>query len=248
MSLFLYIILASVAASLVSFVGGVLAVFNEERIRRLTHYIISFAVGALLSVAVLDLIPEAAKLGSLEGILPYVLAGVLLFFIVEKFLFWYHCHEGECPVHTYSYLILWGDFLHNFIDGIIITLTFWADVRLGVLTTIAVILHEIPQEIGDFGILIHGGFSRTKALFYNFLSSLSVILGAVLTYWAGALLEPFLPVGIAITAGAFIYLAAVDLMPELHEATGVKHAIIQVVFMVLGSFLVILPGFLFGAY
>ncbi|MBI2122044.1 MAG: ZIP family metal transporter [Candidatus Sungbacteria bacterium] len=248
MSLFLYIFLASAAASLVSLVGGVLAVFNEEKVRHLSHYVISFAVGALLSVAVLDLIPEAAELGSLDGILPYVLAGVLLFFLVEKFLFWYHCHEGECPVHTYSYLILWGDFLHNFIDGIIIALTFLADVRLGALTTIAVILHEIPQEIGDFGILIHGGFSRTKALLYNFLSSISVIFGAVLMYVAGAILEPFLPVGIALTAGAFIYLAAVDLMPELHEATGVKHAILQIIFMALGSFLVILPGFLFGVH
>ncbi len=245
MSLLLSIFLASFAASLIAFVGGGLAIFNEEKIRRLTHYIVSFAIGALLSVAILDLIPEAAELGSLKGILPYVLAGILLFFVIEKFLFWYHCHEGECPVHTYSYLILFGDFLHNFIDGVIIAISFLVDMRLGILTTIAVILHEIPQEISDFGILVHGGFSRAKALIYNFLSATSVIFGAVLTYWAGAFFEPFLPFGIALTAGAFIYLAAVDLMPELHEATGFRHGVIQLALMVFGAVLVILPGFFF---
>ena len=130
-------------------------------------------------------------------------------------------------------------------DGIILALTFLVDLRLGLLTTVAVILHEIPQEIGDFGILIHGGFSRRKALWYNFLSAISVVIGAVLTYALGAVLEPFLPLGLALVAGAFIYLAAVDLMPELHETTGFSHALIQIVFIAMGALLVIAPDFIF---
>lgn len=238
------ILLSALAAALVSFVGGVLAIFNEEKVRRATHFIVSFAIGALFSVALLDLLPEAAQMSSLEKILPYVLGGVLLFFILEKFIFWYHCHDGTCPVHTYSYLILWGDFLHNFVDGIILALTFMADIRLGFLTTLAVILHEIPQEIGDFGILIHGGFSRARALWYNFLSATSVIVGAVITYVIGPILEPFLPFGLALTAGAFIYLAAVDLMPELHESARFSHSVIQIVFIIFGALLVIAPEFI----
>ena len=193
MTLLAAILLSSLAAALVSFVGGILAIFNEEKVRRATHFIVSFAIGALFSVALLDLIPEALEIGSTKLVMSFVLLGVLLFFLLEKFIFWYHCHDGQCPIHTYSYLILWGDFLHNFVDGIILALTFLVDLRLGLLTTVAVILHEIPQEIGDFGILIHGGFSRRKALWYNFLSAISVVIGAVLTYALGAVLEPFLP-------------------------------------------------------
>lgn len=244
MSLALTVFLASFAASLVSFVGGLLAIFSEEKMRRATHFIVSFAIGALFSVAFLDLIPEALEFSSVERIMPFVLLGILLFFLLEKFIFWYHCHDGQCPVHTYSYLILWGDFLHNFVDGIILALTFLVDIRLGLITTVAVILHEIPQEIGDFGILIHGGFSRRKALFYNFLSAISVILGALVTYSLGNVLEPLLPAGLALVAGAFIYLAAVDLMPELHEATSFTHTLIQILFIATGALLVIVPEFI----
>src|SRR3989339_2077374 len=245
MPLLLIIFLASLAASLISFVGGIVAIFNEEKVRRSTHFIVSFAIGALLSVSFLDLIPEAVEMSSARKAMPFVLLGVFIFFLLAKFIFWYHCHDGQCPVHTYSYLILWGDFLHNFVDGIILALTFLVDLRLGLLTTVAVILHEIPQEIGDFGILIHGGFSRRKALWYNFLSAISVVIGAVLTYALGAVLEPFLPLGLALVAGAFIYLAAVDLMPELHETTGFSHALIQIVFIAMGALLVIAPDFIF---
>ncbi|MEK7162605.1 MAG: ZIP family metal transporter [Patescibacteria group bacterium] len=238
------ILLSALAASLVSFVGGLFAIFSEEKVRKATHFIVSFAIGALMSVAFLDLIPEALEFSSAQKVMPFVLLGVLLFFLLEKFIFWYHCHDGQCPVHTYSYLILWGDFLHNFVDGIILALTFLVDLRLGLLTTVAVILHEIPQEIGDFGILIQGGFSRAKALWYNFLSATSVILGAILTYAFGSVLEPFLPLGLAMTAGAFIYLAAVDLMPELHESTRLSHTLVQILFILIGALLVIAPEFI----
>ncbi len=243
MSVFVAIVLASSLESIVSFAGASLAIFSEARIRRATHFVVSFAVGALLSVALLELIPEAVEMGSIEGVMPFVLGGVVLFFLLEKFLFWYHCHDGVCPVHTYSYLILWGDFLHNFIDGVIIALAFLVDMKLGALTTLAVVLHEIPQEISDFSILIHGGFSRTKALAYNFVVSLATIVGAVVTYFFGAALEPFLPFALAIVAGNFLYLASADLMPELHESTGFWHSTLQIFFIAAGAVLVIVPEF-----
>lgn len=245
MNIFFMIVLAALAESLVSFSGGILAFLSQEKIKKFAHFVVSFAVGALLGVALLELIPEAAEMASLEMIMPLVLFGILVFFVLEKFLFWYHCHDGRCPVHTYNYLILWGDFLHNFIDGAIIALTFLADVQLGILTTIAVIFHEIPQEIGDFGILLHGGFSRGKALFYNFIISLGTIAGALLAYVFGAYLQGYIPFTLAVIAGNFIYLAATDLMPELHEPnTKLYHSVVQIALIALGAVLVMLPEFL----
>jgi zinc and cadmium transporter len=246
MCLFLVILLASFLESLVSFVGATLVIFNQKRVRRAAHFIVSFAIGALLGAALLELIPEAIAMSSSDLVFPWVLVGMILFFTLEKFLFWYHCHDGTCAVHTYTYLILWGDFLHNFIDGIIIALAFLVDVRLGIITTVAVIFHEIPQEIGDFGILMHGGFSRRKALWYNFLSATSVMIGAVLTYFLGGILEPFLPYALALVAGNFIYLAATDLMPELHESTTFGHSVGQILLIIIGALLVIAPEFIFG--
>ena len=245
MPLIVTILIASIAESLVSFAGGALAIFNEEKIRKVVHFVVSFAVGALLAVSFLELIPEAINMSSVKSALSFVLVGIILFFVLEKFLFWYHCHGGECPVHIYTYLILWGDFLHNFIDGVMLTLAFLVDIKLGLLTAVAIIFHEIPQEIGDFGILVSGGLSRGRALFYNFLVALSVVAGALITYALGALLEPFLPIALALVAGNFIYLAATDLMPELHEPTGFLHGALQVLFIIIGALLVILPGFIF---
>lgn len=237
------ILIASFAESLISFVGGLLAIFGKEKIKRVIHFIVSFAVGAFLSAAFLELIPEAIKMNSADTVLHYVLGGMILFFILEKFLFWYHCHDGTCKVHTYTYLLLWGDFLHNFIDGVMITLAFMADIKLGIITSIAVIFHEIPQEVSDFTLLVHGGMKRSQALFYNFLVALSVVVGAVLTYSFGSWLKPFLPMALGLIAGNFIYLASTDLMPELHEPASLRHTFVQILFMILGAILVILPEF-----
>lgn len=252
MTLLVTILLASLAESLVSFSGGLLAFFNAEKIRRFSHFAVSFAIGALLSVSLLELIPEAAEKSSLGFIMPFVLGGMIFFFVVEKFLSWYHHHEGREKVHevrSYAYLILWGDFLHNFIDGVIIALTFMADFRLGLVTTLAVILHEIPQEIGDFGVLLHAGFSRWKALCYNFLVSLSTIFGAIIAIGLrGVLPEAFIPAALAVIAGNLIYLAASDLMPELQESVGVSHTLGQLALIILGAILVIAPEFILGGH
>ena len=254
MSILAYIIIATGLEASVSFIGRLFAIFNADQIKKTTHFVVSFAVGALLAVAFLDLIPEAVHLGreagiateGVTGIFFFVLFGMVLFFILEKFLFWYHCHdEGNCPVHTYTYLILWGDALHNLIDGVIIALAFLVDIRLGVVTTIAVVFHEIPQEMTDFSILLHGGMARRKALVYNFLVALPAVAGGILTYIFADSVASVLPYAIALAAGNFIYLAAVDLMPELHERTSLKHAFFQIMFLILGAFIVVLPGFFF---
>lgn len=254
MSILAYIIIATGLEAGVSLIGRLIAIFNADQIKKAAHFVVSFAVGALLAVAFLDLLPEAIHLGEeagiavegMTGIFFFVLFGVFLFFILEKFLFWYHCHDdGHCPVHTYTYLILWGDALHNLIDGVIIALAFLVDIRLGVVTTIAVLLHEIPQEMTDFSILLHGGMARRRALVYNFLVALPALCGGILTYIFADSIASILPYAIALAAGNFIYLAAVDLMPELHEQASLKHSFFQIAFLALGAFIVVLPGFFF---
>ena len=245
------IIIAALAESIASFSGAALAILNYDKVKRYTHYIISFAVGALLGVSFFELIPEALANNPAEEIMPIILVSIILFFALEQLLFWHHCHHEEHRDHqpehkAYGQLILWGDFLHNFIDGIIIALAFMASPTLGLMATIAIIFHEIPQEIADFGILIHSGFTKKQAFLFNFLVSLSTLAGALLTYLLGNLWVPLMPYALALVAGNFIYLAAVDLMPELHESTSLKHNILQLAFIILGVILVTLPGQLFG--
>ena len=182
--------LAGGAAAVAAFSGIAFAVFREECIKRVSHYLVSFAVGALLGVVFFDILPEAFEMAAPESVLPFVLFGIIFFFTLERLLFWYHCHEGSCPVHTVSYLVLWGDFLHNFVDGIVIALSFLVDSYLGVLTAAAVLLHEIPQEIGDFSVLIHAGMARGRALVLNFFVATSVLLGIGLHISLGPFLYP----------------------------------------------------------
>ena len=164
----------------------------------------------------------------------YVLIGFVLFFFIEKILHWRHCHKGKCSVHTFAYMNLFGDAIHNFIDGLIIAASFVTNTYLGVITTLAVALHEIPQEIGDFGILVYGGFSKTKALFFNFASGLIAVLGAVLTLSLGAKFTNFIPLLIPFTAGGFIYIASSDLIPELKKETKPLKSLLQFFGLLLG--------------
>ena len=163
----------------------------------------------------------------------FVILGIMVFFSIETFLYWRHCHEEECEVHAFAYVSLIGDTVHNFIDGMIIAATFVAGFELGFVTTLAVIFHEIPQEIGDFGVLIYGGFTRVKALTYNFIIAPTAILGAVVTYYVVylrsnyALLVPF-------AAGGFIYIAATDIMPELHKKSHADESVVQFLSILLG--------------
>jgi len=231
-------ILGSVTVvSLISFVGAVFIGLKESLLRRVLMAFVGFASGTLLGGAFIHLLPETLSQEGLKMDVTTtfysVIAGIVVFFAIEKFLHWRHCHEEVCPIHTFAYLNLIGDGVHNFIDGMIIAATFVARFDLGVTTTLAVISHEIPQEIGDFGVCIYGGFSKKKALTYNFISALTAILGAVVTYYLTylrsnyALLVPF-------AAGGFIYIAATDLMPELHKKSHAGESLIQLLSILFG--------------
>ncbi|MGB9714787.1 MAG: ZIP family metal transporter [bacterium] len=210
------ILLATLIVSIISLAGIFFIGMKTDSFENVIEQLVSFAVGGLLGGAFLHLLPEAMESGN-PSIFSYVLSGIIVFFLIEKLLHWRHCHKGQCETHTFTYLNLIGDGVHNFIDGMVIAASFAADIRLGLATTVAVVAHEIPQEIGDFGILVYGGFSKKKALMYNFLTALTSIAGAVIAYfsfnqiiWLKGFLIPF-------TAGGFIYIALVDMIPELHK-------------------------------
>ncbi len=233
MSTFILIILATFAVSLLSLVGIFFIGLKDERIENLLEHLVAFAVGGLLGGAFFHLLPQTLKENHPSGI-SFVLFGIILFFAIEKFFHWRHCHQDHCEVHTFTYMSLIGDGVHNFIDGMIIAAAFVADTKLGLVTTLAVAVHEIPQEIGDFAVLVYGGFSKTRALLYNLLSALTAVVGAVVAYvsfsqvlWLKAFLIPF-------TAGGFIYIALADLIPELHKRTRHGKLFTQLLFLTLG--------------
>jgi len=212
----LYILIAVFSVTLISLVGIFFIGLKNNVLERFLELFVSFAVGGLLGGAFFHLLPESVE-STGSSIFIYVLSGIITFFLIENFLHWRHCHKGQCDVHAFTYLNLIGDGVHNFIDGMIIAAAFVSDIKLGLATTLAVVVHEVPQEIGDFGILLYGGFSKRKALFYNFLSALIAVAGALIAYvsfkhllWLKDFLVPF-------TAGGFIYIALVDLIPELHK-------------------------------
>lgn len=227
-------VIATIVVSLLSFVGVLTLAWKEKFLNKIVLLLVGFSAGALIGGAFLHLIPEAYEKGLGESLFLYVILGFVAFFILEKFLFWRHCHKGKCPVHMFTYLNLIGDGVHNFIDGLVIAASFVVNIHLGFVTTLAVIAHEIPQELGDFGVLVYGGFTKAKALLYNFLSALTAILGAVVGFFLSSVLEEGIVFLLPITAGGFIYIAASDLMPELRKETEGTKALWPFIFFFLG--------------
>ncbi|MCJ7792665.1 MAG: ZIP family metal transporter [Candidatus Marinimicrobia bacterium] len=223
--------------SLLSFTGVLFLALQAEKLKKILLFLVSFAAGGLLGDAFLHLLPEAVEtMGfSLEVSLA-VLAGLLVFFVLEKFIAWRHCHiptSKEHP-HPLALMNLVGDGFHNFMDGMVIAASFLAGLPLGIATTLAVIFHEIPQEIGDFGVLLHGGFSKKKALFFNFLSALTALAGVLFTFFLGAKFTYLSQLLIPFTAGGFIYIAGSDLIPELHKETQLAKSLLQMLGLILG--------------
>ena len=219
--MFYQIILASLLGGILSLIGGVILLWREDFAKKISFYLVSFAAGALLGAAFFDLIPEALS-GAGEKALVSVLVGIFVIFFFERFLGWYHYHNGA-PHEHHSFTVqsvLLGDTLHNFIDGVAIALAFAVSTEVGIATTFAVFVHEIPQEMGDFGIFIKKGYKRIKILFFNLMTALATLVGAVVTYlflpWIS---ETVISYGLAITAGTFIYISTADLIPELREHT-----------------------------
>lgn len=239
MKIWIYSIGSVILVSLVSFIGVFTLSLKKERLERITLILVSFAVGGLFGDALIHLLPESFEtLGIRLTTSLYVVIGVLIFFILEKFVRWRHCHMPMSISHAHPVVTLniIGDSVHNLIDGMIIGASFSAGVPLGIATTLAVILHEIPQEIGDFGVLVHGGLSIKKALLFNFFSALTAIIGAVISLFIGQYLKDYVLILMPITAGGFLYIAGSDLIPELHHGCDVKisNAIGQFIAIVLG--------------
>ena len=226
-------ILASVTiVSLVSFIGLLFVGMKEGVLGRLLMVLVGFASGSMIGAAFFDLIPEAVEAGS--NVWVYIVTGIMFFFVMEKFLYWRHCHDENCQVHSFAYLNLIGDGVHNFVDGALIAGSFLISASLGFTTTLAVVFHEIPQELGDFGVLVYGGFARKRALTYNFLSAATAVVGALTTYVLSSQVQSLPALLVPFAAGGFIYVAATDLMPELHKRTQPRDSLVQLLTLLAG--------------
>ncbi|WP_020483824.1 ZIP family metal transporter [Methylomonas sp. MK1] len=254
--------------------GGVLSVLAaavflllpEHKQKHVLPHGISFAIGALLTGAFCGLIPHAFEevpVEDMSSLSATILAGILLFFVLEKLLVWRHCHSHACEAHgeeshdhqhhdhghshsvqpaghrPAGMFIILGDSIHNFVDGVLIGAAFLTDVQLGIVTSLAVAAHEIPQEVGDFAILLHSGYKRGEALLYNVLASLSTVVGGVLAYFSLGDLHQILPYFLTLAASSFIYIAVADLIPSLHQKTDIKTSLQQIGFILAGVVLIL---------
>ncbi|MCL4814059.1 MAG: ZIP family metal transporter [Vicinamibacteraceae bacterium] len=213
-----YILVFALLGSVASLVFAGLVLLLPDRVHRVVlPCLISYAIGTLLAAALLGLVPHALGHAPARGVMATLLGGVLVFFVLEGLLLLRHCHEVDCPKHgTAGPLILVGDALHNLVDGVVITAAFLASIPLGITTSLAIIAHEIPQETGDFAILLHGGYTRGQAFAYNLLSSLSTLVGALGAFWLRGPIESALPYVMALAAASFLYIAMADLIPMVH--------------------------------
>ena len=235
---FLYALISVIAVSLMSLIGIITLSLNSKRLNKIVLYFVSFSVGALLGDVFIHLLPEIVeKNGFGINISMYILLGILISFVMEKIIHWRHCHHPTTKEHPHPFAVmnLIGDFIHNFIDGLIIGASYIVSIPVGIATTIAVVLHEIPQEIGDFGILLHGGFSKSKALFLNFVTALSAVLGAIISFLLASRVEGSLIFLIPFAAGNFLYIAGSDLIPELNKSEFTTwKSILQLLTIILG--------------
>lgn len=237
MDIWIYSLISVLLVSLISLIGVFTLTLAKERLEKILILLVSFAAGGLFGDAFFHLIPESfERLGVNLSTSFYIALGILTFFVLEKFLRWRHCHilGSKEHLHPVVAINLVGDALHNLVDGMIIGASFFVSIPIGITTTLAVILHEIPQEIGDFGILVHGGLSIKKALVFNFLSSLIAILGVIFSLLIGAHFEYYALLLMPATAGGFIYIAGSDLVPELQHEVKVKTSLAQAFLLMLG--------------
>jgi len=235
MNILFWIILATVVDGLTGLIGVFSLWIKDKLLNKLLMILVAFSAGALLSGAFFHLLAES--LASLPAMLvfAYMMIGFIIFFIVERFLHWHHCHKGEkCAVHPVSYLVLIGDGIHNLIDGIIIGASFLVSVHFGIITTMLILAHEIPQELGNFAVLVYSGFGKTKALLYNFLAQLTCVVGGVVGFFLSSKVQGVIPFILPFAAGGFIYIAASDLVPELHKEPKLKKLLLSFAFFLLG--------------
>ncbi len=222
------ILVATFVISLIAFVGIFTLLLREEWLKKALLILVALSSGALLGGAFLHLLPEAvSELGASLSVFLYLLPGFCLFFILEQFLHWRHQHDETHSVKPFTYLILVSDSLHNFIDGFVIAASFVVSYPVGIATTLAVALHEIPQELSDFGALIYGGFGKKRALAFNYTSAVTAIVGGVIGYFAASMMQASIVYFLPFAAGNFIYIAAADLIPEIKHAVSFRRSIIH---------------------
>jgi zinc and cadmium transporter len=229
-TILLWIIISSLVISSMSFIA---AWFLKKKVTKYLHYLITFAAGVLLASAFFDLMPEGMHdIHIHEGLL-FVLIGIIIFFFIERFIHWHHCGHEKCNKKSVGTLNIIGDSVHNFLDGIIIAGSFLINPITGIFTSIAIIAHELPQEIGDYSILIHSGYTHKKALKMNVLVSLTALLGGIFGFFLLNSFESFLPFLVLLTAGGFIYIALSDIFPDLHEHKEKNKIIIEAIILIL---------------
>lgn len=260
--LLLIVIFTAIGGILSVMAAGAFLLLPEQHRQQVLPHGISFAIGALLTGAFCGLIPHAFEdvaADEIPMLSSTILAGILLFFILEKLLVWRHCHSHACEAHgedshddqhdhkthndhgrrVAGMFIILGDSIHNFVDGVLIGAAFLTDVQLGIVTSLAVAAHEIPQEVGDFAILLHSGYTRVKALLYNVLASLATVIGGMLAYFSLGDLHHILPYFLTLAASSFIYIAVADLIPSLHHKTDLKTSLQQIGFILAGVLLIL---------
>ncbi|MBI3032640.1 ZIP family metal transporter [Candidatus Woesearchaeota archaeon] len=255
MTIWAYTLLSVLIVSLLSFVGALGLTLNPNILRKILLYFVSFAAGALFGDAFIHLLPEVVEETGFTITISFsILFGIVFMFIVEKMIHWHHCHHtanakkhhdcehdiGKHHAHPFAVMNLLGDAIHNFIDGLIIGASYLVSVPVGIATTLAVILHEIPQEMGDFGVLLHGGFTRKKALLFNFITALTAVAGGIVALIIQNYVQNLTQFLIPFAVGGFVYIAGADLIPELHKDTSTKKSILQVLMFILGIVVMIL--------
>jgi zinc and cadmium transporter len=232
-----YILLATFAGGVVSVLLAALVALTT--LSRLANVLVSFSVGTMLAVALLDVLPEVSASMAVEQVGAWLLAGLFVFFALEKFTLWRHDHEELDPGHDAHHhpagaMVMMGDTLHNFVDGVMIAAAFLQDTTLGIGTALAVLIHEIPQEVGDFMVLLHSGYKRRRALTLNVLSGTAAMLGGVLGYFTLSGTREAIPYALCLSAASFIYIAMADLVPELHKHRRPVDIFLQLVLAILG--------------
>lgn len=255
MTTLVLIILFTVAGGLISVAAaGLILLIPGHSLGKLLPSLVSYAIGALLGAALLGLIPHALEHDGVNPgtIMGTLLFGILVFFLLEKLVLWRHCHHDDCAAHSpdshhhaskkdpSGLLIVIGDATHNFVDGVMIAAAFLTDVRVGIMAGLAAIAHEIPQEVGDFAILLNSGYSRLKAMLFNVLSSMSTLVGGILAFVALPYVESSLPYILTFAAASFIYIAVADLIPGLHERAEIKATAHQLILIAAGVLTIII--------
>jgi len=250
----LWILGSTFLISSIAFVGALTLFLKEKLLNKILLILVSLSAGALIGGAFLHLLPEAIlEVGNdpemVLNLFLYLLLGFCMFFILEQFIRWHHhhgCHGEECDIKPLSYLILISDGIHNFIGGLVIAGSFVINPAVGVVTTFALALHEIPQELGDFGVLVYGGFNKNKALLLNFISAITAVFGGITGYFLYSYIEDSIVYLLPFAAGNFIYIAASDLIPEIKHRESLKRSLIHFAVFLIGIGILLLIKIIFA--